>query len=446
MKFTISATKRDNSERALFIYDNQSNELLHEDGRPVIEPVHAERAKSSLGLGIVAGKVSPKVLKISLGLSCNYECEYCSQRFVPRSNESNHSELESFMFGLDSWVSSPPDRIEFWGGEPLVYIKTLIPLAESLRLKYPRTEFAIVTNGSLLTSEINEWLDRLGFVVGLSHDGPGQHVRGPDPLEDVEKRAAILDLYRRLAPKGRMSFNAMMNRVNVSRAEVADFFITLTGDKDVQVGEGGIVDAYDEGGLATSLRSQDHADYRRRAFLEISSGQAKNFDNIRKKLVGFINAVRTKRPLSAMGQRCSMDRSDNVAVDLRGNVLTCQNVSAVAISPNGNLHKIGTVDSLESVNLKTAIHWKDRADCPSCPVVNLCGGACMFLDGPLWDVTCNNSYSDNIPIFAAAFEFMTGFVPVRIDGNFRDDRKDVFAPSVTPERTEKKFPIPVVTG
>jgi uncharacterized protein len=50
----------------------------------------------------------------------------------------------------------------------------------------------------------------------------------------------------------------------------------------------------------------------------------------------------------------------------------------------------------------------------------------MFLDGPLWDAGCDASYSDNIPFFAAAIEYMTGCVPYYIDGDFRDDRKDIF--------------------
>jgi uncharacterized protein len=454
MKFKITAVKRGTDESAVFVYNNETNELTTENGMSLVEQLPISRTLSSLGLGITDGKVTPKVLKVSLGLSCNYECEYCSQRFVPRSNDSSHSELESFIGGLDSWVLQAPERVEFWGGEPLVYIKTLKPLAEAMRLKYPETEFAIVTNGSLLTPEINGWLDRLGFVVGLSHDGPGQHVRGPDPLADLEKRAAILDLYHRLAPQGRMSFNAMLNRENVSRAEIARYFIELTNDRDVQIGEGGIVDAYDKGGLSTSLKSGEHIEYRRRAFMEISSGQAKNFDVIRKKLVGFVNAIRTKRPLSAMGQRCSMDRDDNIAVDLRGNILTCQNVSAVATSPNGESHKIGHVSELGAARLKTAIHWKDRADCPKCPVINLCAGACMFLDGELWEATCANAYSDNVPVLAAAIEFLTGFVPIYIDGNLPIDRKDVFGviggaapatdqPSVP---APKVFPIRVVTA
>ena len=43
-----------------------------------------------------------------------------------------------------------------------------------------------------------------------------------------------------------ISFNAMMNVKNKSRKAVYDWFVNLTGDPNVLLGEGGIVDAYDE--------------------------------------------------------------------------------------------------------------------------------------------------------------------------------------------------------
>jgi hypothetical protein len=180
----------------------------------------------------------------------------------------------------------------------------------------------------------------MGFGIGLSHDGPGQHVRGPDPLADPDKRDAILDLYRRLAPQGRISFNAMVNRENTSRAAIQRFFIDLTGDPFVKIGEGGIVDAYDEGGVALSLGADEFSAYRNQAFGEIRSGAVANFDSVRGRILGFLDSLRTRRPSSALGQKCGMDRSDAIAVDLRGNVLTCQNVSAAATAPNGQRHRI----------------------------------------------------------------------------------------------------------
>ncbi|MFZ2738106.1 MAG: SPASM domain-containing protein [Burkholderiaceae bacterium] len=448
--FTITAIKPGikpgSSETASFHYDPHTSSLTDEDGRDVVQAGPAQKfmAVQTTSVETPAGKITPRLLKISLGLSCNYECEYCSQRFVPRAAETNKGDIEPFLSGLDEWVTQPPHKIEFWGGEPLVYIKTLRPLAEALKAKYPQAVLSFITNGSLLTPEINEWIDRMGFGIGLSHDGPGQPVRGPDPLDDPDKRAAILDLYRRLAPQGRMSFNAMMNRVNQSRAEVSRFFVELTGDPEVKIGEGSIVDAYDEGGIATSLSGADHAQFRRRAFHELRTGQARNMEIGQRKIQGFIDSLRQRRPSTALGQKCGMDRSDAIAVDLKGNVLTCQNVSSEGVAPNAQSHRIGHVADLGAVKLNTATHWSHRDECRRCPVLQLCAGACMFLEGPLWEATCNNSYSDNIVFLAGAIEFLTGYLPVHIEGNFREDRKDIWGQvhgSVTPPPARRVIPI-----
>ena len=181
-QFKIKLIAPDNTERELH-YDNQTSSLTWGDFSPVMEV----KPKTFQDATVVSTnqpgrKGLIKTLKISLGLSCNYECNYCSQRFVPHAESTNPEDVEDFLQQLIASLSQAPGRIEFWGGEPLVYIKTLKPLAERLRVLYPDAEFLIITNGSLLSLETNEWLDRMGFVVGLSHDGPGYHARGADPL------------------------------------------------------------------------------------------------------------------------------------------------------------------------------------------------------------------------------------------------------------------------
>lgn len=428
MKFRIHAVHAVTQEVGQFVYDNETSVLIDEVGNMVVpivsSPEHADAPVTSPENPL--GKTSPRVLKISLGLSCNFECEYCSQRFVPRAAETNPGDVTAFVDGLDGWVTTPPERVEFWGGEPLVYIKTLVPLAEAIRAKYPDAAFSIITNGSLLNAKTNEWLDRMGFAVGISHDGPGQHVRGPDPLKDPDMREAIMDLYVRLAPQGRVSFNAMVNRSNPSRAAIQQFFVDLTGDPNVAVGEGGFVDAYDQGGMAQSLQPSDMHGFRSLAYHEIRTGRASNISAVRMRIQGFIDSLRTLRPASTLGQKCGMDKPDRISVDLRGNVLTCQNVSASSTAPNGQAHRIGHVSDLAAAKLTTATHWSHRAECTSCPVLQICEGSCMFLQGLLWDRSCDNAYSDAVAIFAAGIEFLTGYVPVYIDGDFREDRRDIF--------------------
>jgi len=428
-------------------YNTDTSELVNDEtGKPIVAVLPAVPLGPeafAVSVDNPAQKVSPKKLKISLGLSCNYECEYCSQRFVPRAAETNPGEVESFVTGLDDWVKEEPDQIEFWGGEPFVYIKTMRPLAEKLRVKYPNAAFQVITNGSLLSPEINQWLDDMGFQVGLSHDGPGQSVRGPDPLEDPEKRAAILDLWNRLGPKGRMSFNAMLNRNNPSRAEIQKFFVELTGEPFVPIGEGSFVDAYDEGGAANSLQPDEFAAYRNMAFHEIRTGQATNFSAVRDRVANFVNSIRVGRRSVILGQKCGMDQPDNIAVDLRGNVLTCQNVSAASVAPNGQEHKIGHVSDMANVKLNTSTHWSKREECPNCPVLHICKGSCMFLEGDLWETSCDNAFSDAIPIFAAGIEFLTGCVPVHIEGPQREDRKDIWNRA---QPVGKRRVIPIATA
>jgi uncharacterized protein len=431
--FHIKARRPDGRVVGL-TYDNQTSALLWAHSGEAVAQI--EPAK--WGIATVFSRESPvgksniKVLKIALGLSCNYSCTYCSQRFVPHAADIAHREVEPFLTKLPTWFDAAGRdgagqgiRVEFWGGEPFVYWKTLKPLAERLREMMPKATFVIITNGSLLDAEKNEWLDRLGFGVGLSHDGPGQGTRGPDPLDDPEKAAAIRDLYARLHPQGRMSFNTMMHRDNQSRADVQAWFVARFGP-DVRIGEGSYIDPYDEGGLASSLQKDDHMPFRRRAFAELRSGAAANFDIAQQKIGDFVDSIRKARPASALGQKCGMDKEGTVAVTLKGEVVTCQNVSAVAKAPNGQRHKIGTVDKLDEVKLDTARHWQTRPECSNCPVLQLCKGSCMFLEGELWEKSCDNSFSDNVPFFAAGIEFLTGAVPFYIEGPQRADRKWLF--------------------
>ena len=364
------------------------------------------------------GKGGIRKLKIQMGLSCNFACTYCSQRFVPHAEATAARDLEPFLQQLPVWFHQGDGAgvvIELWGGEPLAYWKVLRPLGEALRERYPAVQLRIITNGSLMDAEKVEWLDRLGFIVGISHDGPGQHIRGPDPLADPPVREAILDLYRRLRPAQRVSFNACISRGNQSRAAIQRFFQQLTGDQDVPIGEGELIDAYDAGGLASSLPAGEAIAYRRQYLAELRGGIGRNFQTPGHKMARLREAIHQGRPTAVLGQKCGMDRPDNLAVDLKGNVITCQNVSAVAKAPNGEGHRIGHVSDLPAVKLTTATHWSFRPDCSQCPVLPLCLGSCMFLEGELFRASCDNAYSDNAVLLAATVEWITGFLPVRID-------------------------------
>ena len=436
-----------------FWYNNMTSELTNEDGsalqiNPATRRIFGTEEAYIVGPSTPGKKVTPKVLKIQLGLSCNYECSYCNQRFVPHADETNPDDIQGFLDGLDSWVKSPPDKIEFWGGEPFVYIKTMKPLAEKLREKFPDSVFSVITNGSLLNPEINAWLDNLGFVVCVSHDGPGQHVRGPDPLEDPESRAGIMDLYARLKGTGRMSFNSMIHAENMDREAINEFFVKITGDDKVHIGEGAFIDPYDDGALQESLNNRsEHLYLRRRTLENIRSMKAVNMSIVPQRIQEWWDSFYHKRNANTLGQKCGMDKKDNIAVDLKGNVLTCQNVSHVATSFNGESHLLGNVSDFDNIELKTAKHWSFREECPNCPVLQVCKGSCMFLEGEHWKRACDNSYSDHIGFFAAAIDAVTWYLPYKIEHEaLPENRQDIFGKEDEQAAPRKRFPIPVVAG
>lgn len=459
MIFEIHA-ERNAEDTATFYYDNEKGILKTSTGFVYEYPEIKEHKMKET---IPFSKFSPlkkskqiTTIKIQLGLSCNYSCDYCSQRFVERPPETSKKDIEEFMRKLEVLDITEEQglRVEFWGGEPLVYWKTLKPLAEAFAEKYghwnKKVSFGMVTNGTLLTREICSWLYYMGFGVGISHDGPGQFVRGPDPFDDPEKKKIILEFYEIMSKSGRISFNTMMNNKNTSRKAVYDYFVKLTGNPNIQIGEGGFIDAYDDAAVESSLNTlEEQFNYRQSAFNDIySTDGGINFGLTFTKIDNFVRSTLNHVESKYVGQKCGMEIPETIALDLKGNVVTCQNVSIVETSKNGESHSGGNLEDYDNVQLKSVTHWKSRQTeikCSDCPVLHLCQGSCMYLDGKHWDVTCDNVYSDNIALFALAFEKMTGgYIPVTIKGDGLPlSRQDIWGTVYKHEEKKKRSIIPI---
>lgn len=460
MVFEILAEKSANDRRT-FYYDNMTNVLTDETGLLYAFP--DKRADNSTPATVFSKEQPLKkskditFLKIQLGLGCNYSCDYCSQKFVERGDSTSPKDIADFMAKLDTLNITEEKglKVEFWGGEPLVYWKTLKPLAEAIREKFKdwkqKPRFAMITNGSILTDDIIDWLMMMDFSISISHDGPGQSVRGPDPFDDPETKKRLLGLYRMMTRLNKpISFNSMLSAKNQSRKKISDWFIELTGDKNISLGEGGIVDAYDEDGITNSLiTKKDHFEFRRTAFSDIYSTDGEiAFKMQLNKINAFTTDVLAQKHASTLAQKCGMDLEDVLAVDLKGNVITCQNVSAVETSKNGESHLGGNLDNYDDVSITTSTHWSNREECSKCPVLHLCKGACMFLDNKFWKISCANAYSDNVALFALSFVKMTGYIPILIKHDELPlERQDIFGTLFEhkEETIRKTIPIKVVS-
>ena len=462
MIFEIHAEKN-KDDKKVFYYDNMENILKSEDGvvyefSDIQTPDFVPYSAFDKDHPLKKSKLVTQ-LKIQLGLSCNYTCDYCSQKFVERPDtETNFKDIDDFLQKINVLEFSEEKglRVEFWGGEPLVYWKTLKPLAEALRERFAswkvKPQFSIITNGSILTDDIIDWLMMMDFNVSISHDGPGQHLRGPDPFDDPETKERILGFYRMMTRlKKGFSFNPMLTATNYSRKEIYEWFVKLTGDENVALGEGGLVDAYDEDGVSNSLQTiEEHFQFRRTAFTDLITTNGKiGFMAQVQKMMAFGQDVLAHKKAVYLNQKCGMDSETSIAVDLRGNVITCQNVSAVQVSNNGESHLGGNLDNFDDVAIKTSTHWANRKHCSECPVLHLCKGACMFLEGDYWDKSCANSYSDNIVLFSIVFNRITdGYIPTLIKSDSLPTwRQDIFGTVLKHEekKVRKTIPIKVIS-
>jgi uncharacterized protein len=357
---------------------------------------------------------APRILKIQLGLSCNYACSYCNQAFqIADATVSKLADVEHFLTELDGWITGAPETIELWGGEPFLYwakIKRLIP---ALAERFPAAAFSIITNGSLLDREKLDFIAAHDIAITISHDGPGQHLRGPDPLGDAQKRAWIEALLAERPDK--TSFNAVLTRENHDLGALKAWFAEHVGP-DIFVGLEGVVNVYDAAtAIGTGRFEPAELNSLTRSIFEALVEDPNAF-GLGERIDEFYASIQRQRPIEALGQKCGMDREDSIAVDLRGNVMTCQNTGAKGV------HKIGHVAQFDAIALNTATHFALRKECMACPVVQLCKGSCMFLEGEFFAQSCANEFAFNMGIMMAAIWHLTGMVVVGVEAETpRDD-------------------------
>jgi uncharacterized protein len=417
--FILQCTDRAGEEVRL-IYSPHDSMLLDEKGRHLItDAMSLEHPQAEAFAPTSPGWKSsaPTTLKIQLGMRCNYRCSYCSQ-----ASESNVGTItrtvdsDEFLAGLDLWLKGTPERIEFWGGEPLLYFAKLKRLVPTLRHRFPQATFSIVTNGSLLREEILEFIERFDICVSVSHDGPGQHLRGPDPFDDPQQAHWLRELWRRRGGAGRrVMFNFVLTPANADVEATRSWLAERVRDDHVAVDIESIVTVFSEQAL-NGHSCWNPRDYERLAQSIIDgfvNGKAIQVRDLARRAQDFVDSLRARRPSSALWQKCGMDRPDQLAVDLKGNVMTCQNTGAEG------KHRIGHVLALKDVALDTVTHWSHRESCRHCPVLQLCKGSCMYLHGDLFSQSCQNEYQFNLAVLAGVLRRLTGLTLRSISGDIR---------------------------
>jgi len=419
--FTLHCTTTD-GESVKLRYSPHSSELTNIDGSPVLTNTQLQKPRSWADATSISPNSpglkqrNPQVLKIQLGLGCNYACSYCSQaNHVSDMAISKTADALSFLADLDRWMEGIPTEIEFWGGEPLLYFRKLEILVPELDRRFPDAEFSMVTNGSLLTPEILAFIELYDIRITVSHDGPAQHLRGEDPFDDPFRGPLISALWRERKTNDRMIFSSVLTPINSDPVSLRAWFVEKLDDPDVVTSLEGIVAVHDDKTLKGSgtWTGQQYKELRENIAQSFETHEALKIPALLSKAEGFLQAIVLSAPSSASGQKCGMDRSDHLAVDLHSNVLTCQNTGA-----NGH-HGLGNALEMEEVFLNTSTHWSHRECCTHCPVLQLCGGSCMYLDGEEFAQSCENEYQFGLGLLDGILRRTFGLKLKSIEGDVR---------------------------
>ena len=140
-------------------------------------------------------------LTLILTTRCNLSCDYCYQRV----REPRTMAWPVARAGADLALSLPGSGTEltFYGGEPLLefeLMRRVVDHTEDARDPSEKVKYWVVTNGTLITDEIADFLAGHDFKVILSFDGvrEAQDHRGEGTFETLD---GVLDSLRERHPR-----------------------------------------------------------------------------------------------------------------------------------------------------------------------------------------------------------------------------------------------------
>jgi uncharacterized protein len=299
-----------------------------------------------------------------------------------------------------------PKYIKFWGGELLVYWKTVKALLPEINKLYEchDTKYSTTTNGFLLTKEIVDTLNEYNFNLNVSHNGT-QDLGEKDLFDDPE----IIETLKYASEKfgNRFSFMSINTETAPDLCRKFNKFDSTLGNKKSNIA---IV------ALRWNETNKDHLkDFDKSAKDAISDSLYKcMLSNDYTNRVHHVSEYYTfKQKLmthaSIETSRFICNYPDNgLIVDLKGNVYNC------SMRPQKN----GTLENINEFPSTGNISWHYRKDCPTCPFIHLCGGGCVRQkNGWEHELTCANSYYPMYKgLFKAAFKDLFNVDVVEING------------------------------
>jgi uncharacterized protein len=296
--------------------------------------------------------------------------------------------LDKFIDSLDAYLDLENlERIELWGGEPFLYWNDIQPVMQYLDKK--GRHFFISTNGSPLREKHVEFFKSLESTValGISHDGPGQFIRGEEIFDKpsvAESIKAIDSLY----PKIQYSFNTVLSRQNYDVFKINDWFKNIKESLNLKNASLSFTlgRIYDE---TNSQNSADHVivgedtlkfkeilkNYMEEMIQQLKIHGRKddlpllesNLFNGSLGAIKYSTSMKNQVPVT-MTSNCGADSADVLSIDVQGNVRLCPHTKETYIA--------GTINNLKGIRIVQLDLNRKKTHCADCNVRRLCKSSC----------------------------------------------------------------------
>lgn len=220
------------------------NELPHSQSNPQSEDLRAW--ESSQGTANLLSRPHNKFnLTLNVTQLCNLHCHYCAAGGDgtygdPVRQISVEQTLPQIQMLMNRLTAGGEFNITFLGGEPLMYPKAIKAIGEYAQTlgqeKGLKTQFQIITNGTLITDQVLDDIAPLKPTITLSLDGPAeindlQRPQRNGRSSTVQALQGLYVLLERKSEFGPLLLHAVFNRQNTAVEKVWDFFQNFDVDK-----------------------------------------------------------------------------------------------------------------------------------------------------------------------------------------------------------------------
>lgn len=337
---------------------------------------------------------------IMLGSGCNFQCRYCMQDLDGKPHKNVlPTEINEDIFDFIENIANTQDSIlslQFYGGEPFLYFNKIKYIVEKTK-HIKNIRYCAISNGSLITKEIVDFINKYDFHVGISYDG----VR----TLDTRKQDVFLTNKENILNINNLGLTGVVSAYS-SPKDILDGTIPLDNEyykkhsKHLSISHDEI---YDTNLFDRTLLSVDYDKVYKEVeeymnlWLQIVKGNLSYteqefnekyyipftyINNFVKNCKWFLQRQSMSNSINKYITRC-MNGTKILNMDLEGNLYGCHNVYTTKLGNIYSNYYVYLINALKDDN--TYDTYQKR--CSKCEAYPLCQGGCKLITDEVYEQT-----------------------------------------------------------